>query len=304
MQAEQYRRRWIRGNKRGFTLIELLVVIAIIALLIGILLPALGKAREASRRTACLSNTRSFAIIQTVYANDYKEWYAIKPPPGNNPAQLFNSQQGQGGLAGFFSLRQGGDALSGGTDSGFGWTTTGGYSNGSTVPLLGGYADGFEFLTCPADKQDYYWNPSATLRRLATGTPKTPKRSNNPEELISYNISYLYIVGFKLSEPTLIAPAPLFGDEAASSDVGTDSWYGNPADANFAGIPVNSGEYSKTDNHGRAGGNFAFTDGHADFLKGSAPSTFFTVGTNPGLRQNPQNVNLISLRSDKLQTCD
>ena len=55
-------------SRGGFTLIELLVVIAIIAVLIGILLPALSSSRDATRRVACLANMRSLEIAHTAYA--------------------------------------------------------------------------------------------------------------------------------------------------------------------------------------------------------------------------------------------
>ncbi|MCX5659370.1 MAG: prepilin-type N-terminal cleavage/methylation domain-containing protein [Planctomycetota bacterium] len=61
------------SRRAGFTLIELLVVISIIALLVGILLPALGNARQTARASTCLSNCKQIAIATTTYSTDFNE---------------------------------------------------------------------------------------------------------------------------------------------------------------------------------------------------------------------------------------
>lgn len=64
-------------KRRGFTLIELLVVVAIIALLIAILLPSLGKARELSNRSVCAANLRGITQSMNIYGADNSDSYPV-----------------------------------------------------------------------------------------------------------------------------------------------------------------------------------------------------------------------------------
>jgi len=86
-----------RKSARGFTLIELLVVISIIALLIGLLLPALSRAREAARTTACLSNMGQIVRSSGMYQDDNTDAMPVAHPYGGNGQEGALSNFNHGG---------------------------------------------------------------------------------------------------------------------------------------------------------------------------------------------------------------
>ena len=79
--------------RRGFTLIELLVVIAIIAILAGMLLPALARAKEAGRRIACVNNMRQLGLSARMYADDNGGFFPLRSGTVRWPQALYANYQ-------------------------------------------------------------------------------------------------------------------------------------------------------------------------------------------------------------------